>query len=230
LRLLRDGDPVAHGRGALALDQPGDDAERAVYRVEAHLPGRAFPWMVSNPIYAGFAGVPLPPAVDVATEANEILSLMDGIEWRVERDPSTTGRIDVEDEGLGLAFQLGQGRPSGQFVALVAPVDESAGYRHVEFVGRASRPMRISVQVRLPGRQGGQRWGRSIYLDETPRRVQFPLEDMLPIGPATSQRPIVARIQSVLFVVDTLNARPGAEGTIILTEVALGLGNVGGGG
>lgn len=230
LTLLRNGRAVAHGRGAVAADQPGDGAERSVYRVEAYLPGREFPWIVSNPIYAGFASVPLPPAVETPAGAVDILSLMDGIEWRVERDPSSTGRLDREGGDVGLAFELGSGTPRGQFVALVAPVDESAGYRHVEFVGRASRPMRISVQVRLPGRQGGQRWGRSIYLDETPRRVQLPLEDLRPIGPATSQRPIVARIQSVLFVVDTLNARPGAEGAVTLADVALGLGDVGGGG
>jgi len=230
LRLLRNAEPIGHGRGAVAVDQPGDGADRAAYRVEAYLPGREFPWIVSNPIYAGFAATPLPPVAEGPTEAGERLSLMEGVEWRVERDPSSAGRIDREGGDLGLVFQLGPGVPSGQFVALVAPVDESAGYRHVEFVGRASRPMRISVQVRLPGRQGGQRWGRSVYLDPTPRLVRLPLEDLRPIGPATSQRPIVARIQSVLFVIDTLNARPGADGTVTLTDVALGLGDVGGGG
>jgi hypothetical protein len=86
--------------------------------------------------------------------------------------------------------------------------------------------MRVSVQVRLPGGSQGQRWRRSIYLDRTPRDVIVRLTDMEPAGETTTLRPIVARIQSLLFVVDTLNTAPGMSGTIWLRDVRLGVGAV----
>ena len=44
------------------------------------------------------------------------------------------------------------------------------GARPRAFTGRADRPVRVSVQLRLLG-GGRQRWRRSVYLDDTPRPV-----------------------------------------------------------
>jgi hypothetical protein len=99
----------------------------------------------------------------------------------------------------------------------------------IRFTGRADRPMRLSLQVRVPGGPDGRRWRRSVYLDSTPRTIDVRLGDMEPVGPATSLRPIVARVQSILFVVDTVNAQPGSSGTVWISGVTLGLGDAGGG-
>jgi hypothetical protein len=39
----------------------------------------------------------------------------------------------------------------------------------------------------------------------------------------TSQRPNFAPIQALLFVVDTLNAKPGTGGTLWISDVRLGV-------
>jgi hypothetical protein len=94
--------------------------------------------------------------------------------------------------------------------------------------GRASQPVRISVQVRLPVGPDGLRFRKSIYLDETPRTVVVPLRDMQPVGRSTSSRPIVAHIQELLIVLDSVNTAAGSEGTLWLSDVGLVIGNTGG--
>jgi hypothetical protein len=69
-----------------------------------------------------------------------------------------------------------------------------------------------------------------VYLDEQTRRFVIRLEDLEPIGRTSSLRPVAARIRSLLFVVDTVNTLPGSGGTIVLSNVSLGLGESGGGG
>jgi len=89
--------------------------------------------------------------------------------------------------------------------------------------------MRLSVQLRLPGGKDGLRWRRSVFVDTTPRLITVRLRDLTPVGPTTtSQRPIVAPVHSVLFVVDTVNTAPGAAGTVWLSELAVRLGPPGG--
>jgi hypothetical protein len=43
------------------------------------------------------------------------------------------------------------------------------------------------------------------------------------VEPYTSQRPVVTPIQTLLFVVDTLNTLPGADGVVWISDVALGV-------
>ena len=78
--------------------------------------------------------------------------------------------------------------------------------------------MRLSVQVRL---LGGQRWRRSVYVDETKRPIAVVLQDFEPAEASAVLRPTAARIRSLLFVIDTLNARPGTRGTLTLESVGM---------
>jgi hypothetical protein len=83
--------------------------------------------------------------------------------------------------------------------------------------------MRVSVQMKLPGSgRDGQRWRRSVYLDPTPRRITLSIQEFDPADSATQQRPIVTNVRTVLFVVDTVNTAPGREGTVWISDVALG--------
>ena len=118
---------------------------------------------------------------------------------------------------------LGSGPSRGQYAALVAALRMERGANRVAFVGRASRPVRVSVQVRLPGGRDGQRWRRSVYLDQSPRSVELRLEDFEPADAPTSRRPVAVPLQSLLIVVDTVNAVPGSRGTIWLSDLAVGL-------
>ncbi len=229
--LLRNGREVAAASGALRAQQ---DAELGgVYRVEVTLGERAFPWLVSNPIYVGAepersAEGPAP----TGTPASRLQPFSTYDDWRIEREPSSTSSLSTDRATMTLRwrFALGPGRPAGQFAALSVPIESQDGYESVQFDARASRPLRMSFQVRLPGPSDSQRWGRSIYLDEQLRRIVIRLEDLEPIGRTSTLRPVVARIRSLLFVIDTVNTLPGSDGEIVLSNVALGLGDTGGGG
>ena len=222
LTVITGGQIAAEGQGRIELTRV---LASGAYRVEASLPGSPLPWIVSNPIYLG----PLtddapddPPAVEPATA----LEIDPDAAWTIEHDPQSRGTHDIEAPVGRFDFTLGGGVPSGQYAALVAAAPRDAGLDRIAFTARASRPMRVSLQIRLPGGAQGQRWRRSVYLDETPRDVVVRLADMEPAGETTSLRPIVARVQSVLFVVDTMNTAPGTSGTIWLRDVRLGVGAV----
>jgi hypothetical protein len=120
-----------------------------------------------------------------------------------------------------LDYRLGAGVPAGQYVAIATSASGSAALDRIEFMASSLRPMRLSVQVRLPGGVEGQRWRRSIYVDETPRPFSVRLADLEPVNRTSPLRPVVARVQSVLLVIDTLNARPGTDGQLTLRQVRL---------
>lgn len=231
LTVIKNGERVATGRGRVEYE--GTAAEGNAFRVEAALGDSPFPWIVSNPIYTRSEAAPRPevPAADVAAPS-DIQPIPVSANWQIERDASSTAnqRIDTEAGTIVLQYALAPGRPAGQFVALSLPVESESGYESVRFEARASRPMRLSFQVRLPGPADGQRWGRSVYVDETPRVVVLRLEELRPIGRTSTLRPVVSRIRSLLFVIDTVNTLPGTAGELQLSHVVLGLGSTGPGG
>jgi hypothetical protein len=94
-----------------------------------------------------------------------------------------------------------------------------AAARALSFSARAELPMRISVQMRSGAGGGeGQRWRRSVFVDSTERTVTIPLEEFRPGGaaPAGLDR---SGADSLLFVVDTVNADPGSSGRFVLFRV-----------
>jgi hypothetical protein len=220
LTLFADGRSIAVGSGLVSATV----TNAAVYRVEAQLPGARVPWIASNPIV--IAG-DLPnrqgaTAAPTAAQERHPVSL-DPTSWAIEHETTSEGRQGIDTGALRFDFHLGGGLPRGQYVALVTPIHESTGADRVEFVGRASEPMRISLQVRLPGGRDGERWRRSVYLDGTPRLVTVRLEDLEPADRLTTRRPIVALVQSLLFVADTVNTLPGKTGTLWLTDLRIGV-------
>ena len=221
--LLQNGREVANGQGRIEYSNPGIPG---AYRVEVFLPTASVPWIVTNPIYLG-EPAPVEAVID-DTPASSTVLLPAEAAWQIEKDARSTASVDRDADEVRMSYALAGGQPSGQFAAMVAPVEGDNGFDRVQFTVRASRPMRLWLQLRLPGGRDGQRWGRSVYVDTTPRLVVVRLQDLAPLGVTSSQQPIVARIRSVLFVVDTVNALPGSSGTIYVTGVALGIGQVGG--
>lgn len=227
--LLRDGRVVAEGRGSIEFV---GGAIPGAYRVEAFFGTHAAPWIVSNAIRVGGA-VPLPespgaapPAMDTPVAAAIPVAPR---EWAVERDPASRGSVTASAGSLLWEYGLGEGVPAGQYVALATSAGGDAALDRIEFTAASAAPMRLSVQIRLPGGPDGRRWRRSVYLDQQPRRVSLSVAELEPVEGATSLRPIRARVQAVLLVVDTLNAKPGTAGTITLTDVTLVAAPSGGG-
>src|SRR5262249_33123938 len=154
-------------------------------------PGFAMPWIVSNPIYVGDAPASGPGApAAMPAPANAILDLLPLAGWRVEHDATSTASFDRSSGGIEGHFALGAGIPAGQYAAFVVPVASEDGIDRIQIRARAERPMRVSIQVRLPGASGGQRWRRSLYIDADDRLAVLPLQTFEPADRPTSQRPI----------------------------------------
>ena len=91
-------------------------------------------------------------------------------------------------------------------------------YDRLVFTARANRPMRLSVQLRVPGGEG-ERWHRSVYLDQTPRTIELPFNEFRPRGTTTSALPVLSKVDSILFVVDTVNTKIGSNGQIQIDDI-----------
>lgn len=227
--LLRNGQPV-HTASGPHLEFVSSDA--GVYRVEMQWPGAPgvppVPWVVSNPIYA-LAG-PRPTsqeAIAPPTRVDVRYSNGPATDWHVERSPRSQGALDVVSAVGGtqllLRYALGGTQEEGPFVALSMAVPQGlADYDRLIFTAQSSRPTRIWVQLRVPGGAQGRSWHRSVYVDETPRVITVAFDDLRPLEATTVGLPVLADVRDVLFVVDTINTRPGVSGQLWLDDVKVG--------
>jgi hypothetical protein len=226
IALFRDGAPVASARGA-RLDH---DAEPGMYRVEVTLPGTPpVPWIVSNPVYVN-RGAERPSTQSGAGEpgrpARTFTTLYDGGPargWTIEKSAASDAALDVigalPGSQLLLRFALSGTAADSPYAAFVMPAGRAlAMYDRLVFTARANRPMRLSVQLRAPGGEG-ERWARSVYLDQMGRTVELPFGDFRPRGTTTSALPVLPKVDSILFVVDTVNTKIGSNGQIQIDDV-----------
>jgi len=207
------------------IDRVSEDAlvyasnRRGVYRAEVWLEAardaRPRPWIVGNPVYIGTpeASPPL-PSIDANGLAFPVAT--DGPSWRVEHGPGSRASLDRTAQDVTLRYALADREPSAALVSTSTIEPRATG---LAFVGRADRPMRISLQVRTSTGGEGARWERSVYLDETPRDVLVAFGDMRPAAPAAAPPPPVRDLRAVLFAVDPVNARPGSAGQVTLDHV-----------
>ncbi len=217
---------VAEGLGHAELAAP---PEAGAYRAEFWLGSSRIPWIVTNPVYVDAPSAPAPavappaPRPVAAVPPDALVTPLEfGPGWAIERGPSSTGTVSGSAEGLVYQWAVGTKDPGLEFAALAKSMgDGTESFDRLEFTASAEAPMRLSVQFRLPGGRDGERWGRSVYLDRTPRRITVRMSDVTPQGFSATRRPIVARIKSILFVIDTLNAAPGATGVVHLSQVRL---------
>jgi len=198
----------------------------AVYWVEIRTAGQwpALPWITSNAIYV--RPPEAPAALPVRPPAKTSRPLFDGrsIEsWRIAHDSTSLGALDLAtpvtgENSLRLRFALSGGAPASQFTALgVATPQGIAQSDRISFTARAERPMRISVQLQT----GKARWQRSIYVDtfNQPHTIFF--DEFTPVGDTDTYRAPLADVRNILFVVDTVNTKPGASGRLWISSPAL---------
>ena len=208
LLLIRDGAAVVESGGEIdaPLSSPG------VYHVEARVPGLGVPWLLSNPVYLRESDAPIsgdgPRYVPGAS--------LDG-EAQLEKDAASNGTVTAFAEGFEVAYRLGRGARASQCVAAALALSSRPAGGAIVFDGRASRPMRVSVQLRFNA-SGGARWGRSVYLSPESRSVALPLASLLPLD-LSSPMPDPATASS-LVVVDLTNAAPGQSGSFAISNLA----------
>jgi hypothetical protein len=223
--LLKNGEPVTSAAGKSAAYTVS--GERAVYRSEIHLPGAPgeppVPWIVSNPLYIGFGGDPplpiRPPPTEFATQYENGFDP----ECTVETSTRSVAALDVvpavPGTQLSLRWALGGTEAESPYAALVKPAGPAlSGYDRLMFTARADRPMRLSVQLRVPI-GAGERWHRSIYIDDTPREVTVFFDEMTPRGVTSQRRPLLPMVRDLLFVIDSVNTKPGTAGVIWLDDI-----------
>lgn len=217
--LLRAGEVIAEAAGGV-LDHR-DDVPGA-YRVEIRVAGAPghppVPWVLTNPIY--YVQPPDPLADDPeASWTAELLGIAPS-GWQLESSPGSSGGIVVDRERISLLFRLDADRTRSPFVALATALGGIPdGANEIAFFARADEQMRLSVQLRFADHEAN-RWGRSVYLDATPREVRVPIDRLRPAG-REGPRPPVPRAMSLLFVVDLTNSREGSEGRFTVWNVRL---------
>lgn len=221
--LLRNGVEIAAADGnALRKEWP---AANGAYRIEVRIAGAPgdppVPWVLANPIYFRQAGEPRAALVSAVRTTAPAVPLPREVSWQVEKDRGSTASVVPSGNEVVFFYKLrGPGRGS-QYAAAVADLQERApSGEAVVFTASAVRPARVSVQLRYR-RGGGQRWGRSVYLDATPRDVRVPIADLLPIDRQSGPAPEVSRAMSLMFVADLTNALPGAANTMRLSKVGI---------
>ena len=228
IELVKDGYLLQTTTGPI-LEQVVD-AAAAVYRVEIVLPGNPgeppVPWMVSNPIYVGRDATDAVPSDTRPRASRFAIQYGSGpaTGWTIETSAASLGALDevpaVGGTQLSLRYALGGAMASNPFTAFVMPTGSVlSGYDRLMFTAWADRPMRLSVQLREPGGEAGERWHRSVYLDPTPRDITVYFDDMMPRGVTSRPQPTLPNAHSILFVVDTVNTPLGGNGTIWMDDV-----------
>ncbi|MGE3402809.1 MAG: PHP domain-containing protein [Vicinamibacterales bacterium] len=230
--LLRGGDMVTSAPGPVM--EYALPATPAVYRVEVRVPSAPgmppVPWLVSNAIdvlrpEAVEASAPAPPGVPGTT----LFADGQAGAWTVERGGAAQAALDAisaapAGEQLLFRFALGGRVSENPFAAAVVPVTGLADYRQVTFAARADAPMRLAVQLRAPspgaGRDG-ERWRRSVFIDQTPRTITVSFDDLRPVPGAREGQVPLAAVDSLLFVVDLVHTPLGASGRVWLDDVRL---------
>jgi hypothetical protein len=213
------------GRDASDLMVHGPDTP-GVFWVEIIAPGPRGPvtWIRSNPIYVRGADAYSQPPGRVPALSG--LTLFDGKTangWRVEHDPESLAALDVAPRVPGAELRVRYGLDSAagmpSFAGAVRDTPSGiAAFDRLMFTGRAEHPMRVSVQLRA----GNQRWRRSVYLDTGNQQRTVFFDEMTPVGTTATFRPPLEEVRSVLFVVDTVNTKPGASGLFWIQDAAFG--------
>jgi PHP domain-containing protein len=229
LVLLKDGAPIYDG----ASNEIRVDVGNApgAYRIEARLPASitrsSVPWLLTNPMYVGLRAAHERATVTPAAPAATARSGLATGQWRAEAGPGSTSTLTPRaladgTPALEWRFSLAGGPRAEQYAALHFPVDQHlAGHDRIQFRVESDRPHRLWVQIRAPDDRGGQRWGRTFYVDPTLRSIEFRFSELKPMQPDQTERQPLDRMDSVLFVIDTLNTSPGTSGVLRFPDLWL---------
>src|SRR5262249_27225722 len=181
---------------------------------------KPMPCLGSNPIYVRGPEPLTREATRPASTVSQTIFDGSSIErWRTEHDSTSLSAIDraAYFGGFEIRFRYGLsgGSPAGQVAALVFDTPKGIDANRLTFTGRAERAMRVSVQLRGGnGDATGERWQRSVYLDPMDQERVVYFDDLMPVGATHTFKPALADVRSILFVVDTTNAKLGSSGRI----------------
>ena len=219
--LRAGGRVVASVQGETSFTHPVDAP--GVYRVEIVAPSSdgPIPWVVSNPIYVGVQYPAASSPIAPAAAATYALTTTAG--WWTEHDPTSVVALDqttaTAGPGLRLRYGLSSGAVSGQYVAMAVHAPMGEPYRRLRFSARGERPGRLEVQLRSTS-PPGERWQRSVYIDQSDRIYTIDFSEMTPVAAARASLPL-ADVRDILFVIDTTHTAPGSSGRLWISDPVL---------
>jgi len=212
--LICDGKEVGESSSGEIRSRPsGPMACRPEVRAPTSFGDPPVPWIVGNAIHL-LSTVIEPVGSEPLFETT--LDLGD-VDWTIEKDAASQGALTLQAGAVTLGYQLRDGARASQYVAAVARLAPPVPpFNRILFTAEASAPMRISVQLRF---DGGERWVQSVYVEPDARRAILPLTAL---GPANGQgtAPDFRNASAILFVVDLVNAIPGASGSVRISDLA----------
>jgi len=195
-----------------------EDTNFTVVRFEVRVPYAPgtppVPWLVTNPTYFR------PPVSDQpATSAQAVVRLPPDTQWHSEHDERTTAKLQNLGGQVTLDYTLGAGDRRSQFAAAVGDIRGRAlKFSSILFSATASRPGRISVQLRYGGEV---RWAHSVYVEASVRDARVPVNRLVPVDLQKGPAPDTSTADSLLFVADLTNARPGDSNTVRISNLRL---------
>ena len=185
--------------------------------IRPRAPREGTPWITSNAIYVrGTDVLPPQPGRPPAADSHPLLTGDSEASWHAVNDPTSLSAVDVVpqlggDHILRFRFGLSGGASANQYAALqVSAPTLIATTKRLSFDARAERPMRVSVQLQT---EKG-RWQRSVYVDTFNQSHTIFFDEFTPVGDADTYRPPLASVRNILFVVDTVNTKPGTSGRL----------------
>jgi hypothetical protein len=220
--LVCNGTDVDAAETDLESEFTGEGACRAEIRVPGAPGTPPVPWILGNPIYLrGPEELPTPPAPEIA----ETVVSLDAAGLVVEKDAASNATATASGGGTVLAFRLADGGRASQYVALASALKAPREpFDRIVLTARASRPLRLSVQLRFDDR-GGARWGASVYVPSEATRLTIPLSRFRSFDGQTTP-PDWAGATGILLVVDLTNADPGFDGRLEVSDIVLARGRL----
>jgi hypothetical protein len=234
--LLKDGAPVS--ATAAPLDWPV--AEPGVYRIEVHLDGWSFPWIISNPIYVfdretaqrrwQREAVPsdsiVPPRV-VVIEDFEGETTFQAAADGSSRASATREAVSPPENATATRVDFALGRDAAQspFAALVSSVPRDlSGRSGLVLSIRSDRAYRLWVQLRNPNpdaNEGTEWWQTSIKTSTEWTRLVVPFERFQTVESQSGGILDLANIVAMLFIIDSGSVPPGTTGTVWIDDLGV---------
>jgi hypothetical protein len=203
----------------------------AAYWVEIRSTGRGrdLAWVRSNAIYVRGSRAPA-MSEDVRPAVTRSQPMFDGATadgWSVEHDPTSVAALDlapgVGRNELRLRFGLSnQVTPTPAVALSYATPAGLAGQSAIALTVRAERPMRVSVQLRVPGKGSEwDRWQRSMFVGVSDEDRTLAFSDFRPVGSLQPTAPPLETVRSIMFVIDPVNTKRGTSSRFWITRATL---------
>ena len=217
VEILHNGRPLATGKGSATFS--GVVTEGG-YRVEVFDRGARVPWLVSNAIYAGQTTTAVAPEPALDDADDQRAAARQGGRSSTTRRRRAPGRSISTRSSSTTRSAAARRRGSTPRSSRRSPATSASTASSSSPTRRSPSASRCSPAARRRTRRPAL--AALGLFDQTPRTFVVRLRDLESVDRQTTLRPNVARVQTVLFVVDTLNAMPGSSGSFWIFDAKSG--------